>query len=204
MVSGHPLLVQAAVEAVQQWVFAPGMAGILTTGVPFRLDNSGSAPAPSPLPPAPNLIKHVEPVYPPLAWQTRVTGTVHLSIRIAADGHVEDIKVVSGHPLLVQAAIEAVKQWTFHLGMAGVYAADVPFSLDNTAAAPAQAAAAPPLPAKIKVGGLVQQSMLVNKVEPVYPPSARAAGIEGTVNLTVTIGEDGRVESVEAIDGSFT
>lgn len=55
----------------------------------------------------------VKPVYPPLARQARIQGTVRLNAIIGTDGRVKDLTVVSGHPLLVPAALEAVKQWVY-------------------------------------------------------------------------------------------
>jgi TonB family protein len=60
-----------------------------------------------------NLISKVNPVYPPLAKQARIQGVVHLTTTIGADGAVQNIEVMSGHPLLVPAAVEAVKQWVY-------------------------------------------------------------------------------------------
>ena len=60
-----------------------------------------------------NLIRKVTPVYPPLAKQARISGTVELNAVIGKDGTVQDLKVAKGHPLLVQAAIDAVKQWRY-------------------------------------------------------------------------------------------
>ena len=59
------------------------------------------------------LISKVQPTYPPLARQARVQGTVVLRALIAKDGSMEDLTVVSGHPMLVQAALDAVKQWRY-------------------------------------------------------------------------------------------
>ena len=59
------------------------------------------------------LIRKIQPNYPPLARQARVQGTVLLEAMIAADGTIEDLHVVSGHPMLVTAAVEAVKQWRY-------------------------------------------------------------------------------------------
>ena len=59
------------------------------------------------------LIRQPKPVYPPLAKQARISGVVHLTAVIAKDGTIQDLKVISGHPLLVQAAMEAVKQWVY-------------------------------------------------------------------------------------------
>ena len=60
-----------------------------------------------------NLTKKVMPVYPDLARSVRLQGHVVLAIVIGKDGSVEEIKLVSGHPLLAPAAMEAVKQWTY-------------------------------------------------------------------------------------------
>ncbi len=62
---------------------------------------------------AANLIKKVFPVYPALARQIRVSGTVRLSGVIAKDGTVQKLQVVSGNPLLVKAAVDAVSQWIY-------------------------------------------------------------------------------------------
>jgi protein TonB len=61
----------------------------------------------------PRVLKLVPPIFPRLARQARVTGTVVLEAIVTAEGKVADIKVVSGHPLLLQAAIDCVKQWEY-------------------------------------------------------------------------------------------
>jgi protein TonB len=59
------------------------------------------------------LVKQVPPVYPPLARQARIQGTVVLRAIIAKDGSVENLELVSGHPMLVNAAMDAVMQWQY-------------------------------------------------------------------------------------------
>ncbi|HEV8383594.1 MAG TPA: energy transducer TonB [Candidatus Acidoferrales bacterium] len=59
------------------------------------------------------LINMVRPVYPALARQARVSGTVRLHAIIAKDGTVSQLEVLQGHPLLVQAAQDAVRQWRY-------------------------------------------------------------------------------------------
>jgi protein TonB len=61
----------------------------------------------------PQIIKLVPPVYPSLAIKARVDGTVVLEATLTEQGTVENIRVVSGHPLLVEAAIHCVKQWVY-------------------------------------------------------------------------------------------
>jgi len=59
------------------------------------------------------LVRRVNPVYPPLARQARIQGTVILQAQIGKDGSIQNLQLVSGHPMLAPAAIEAVKQWKY-------------------------------------------------------------------------------------------
>ena len=59
------------------------------------------------------LVRQPKPVYPPLARQARIQGVVRLTAIIAQDGTIQSLQVVSGHPLLVPSALEAVKQWQY-------------------------------------------------------------------------------------------
>ncbi len=59
------------------------------------------------------LIHQVKPSYPALARQARIQGTVVLQAVIGKDGNIQNLKVVSGHPMLAPAALEAVKQWKY-------------------------------------------------------------------------------------------
>jgi TonB family protein len=55
----------------------------------------------------------VAPAYPELAKRMSVGGKVKIEVVITADGHVRSTRVVGGHPLLVQACQDAVKEWKF-------------------------------------------------------------------------------------------
>lgn len=59
------------------------------------------------------LIHRVEPVYPTIAARARIQGTVQLRAVIAKDGSIENLQVIGGHPILQQAALDAVKQWRY-------------------------------------------------------------------------------------------
>jgi periplasmic protein TonB len=59
------------------------------------------------------LVRRVNPTYPPLARQARIQGQVVLRAVISKDGSIENLTLVSGHPMLAPAAIEAVKQWKY-------------------------------------------------------------------------------------------
>jgi protein TonB len=59
------------------------------------------------------IIRRVLPVYPPLARAARIQGKVHLMGIIGKDGTVQNVRAVDGHPLLIPAAIDAVRQWVY-------------------------------------------------------------------------------------------
>lgn len=117
--------------------FVPGAVGGdgLENGVVDGIANAVTRVAPPPPPPpvahtpeparklerirvggdvqAARILRRVIPVYPPLARQMRVSGTVRLVGVIAADGTIQQLQVIEGHPLLVKAAVDAVKQWIY-------------------------------------------------------------------------------------------
>lgn len=94
------------------------------TGV-SGLFNEGTQPLPSAPPkPAPmhlrlshidegNLIRKVQPTYPALARSARIQGVVLLQATISKAGTIENLHVLSGHPMLTAAAIDAVRQWRY-------------------------------------------------------------------------------------------
>jgi protein TonB len=59
------------------------------------------------------LIVHPQPTYPPLAKQARIAGAVVLQAEISKDGSIQNLHVLSGHPMLVPSALEAVKRWKY-------------------------------------------------------------------------------------------
>jgi protein TonB len=60
-----------------------------------------------------NLIRRVQPRYPPLAIQTRTQGAVVLRAVISREGNIENLQLLSGPPMLVNSAIDAVRQWHY-------------------------------------------------------------------------------------------
>jgi protein TonB len=99
---------------------AGGVLGGIIGAVP-----SAAPPPPPPKPVTPqrirvggnvqaaNLIRKITPTYPPLAKQARIQGTVRFTAVIGKDGTIQNLQLVTGHPLLVAAASEAVKQWLY-------------------------------------------------------------------------------------------
>jgi protein TonB len=109
-----------------------GVPGGMPGGTPGGVLGSiitGAAAAPPPPPPpkaatpkrirvggqveSAKLIFNPKPEYPPLAKMARIQGTVRLEAIISRDGTIQDLKVLSGHPLLVKSALEAVQRWRY-------------------------------------------------------------------------------------------
>jgi protein TonB len=111
-----------------------GVAGGAPGGVLGGIIGSVPSAAPPPPPPPPKkeekpvtpqrikvggnvqsarLVRQPRPVYPPLAKQARISGVVKLGAIISKDGTIQHLEVISGHPLLVPSALEAVKQWVY-------------------------------------------------------------------------------------------
>jgi TonB family protein len=78
----------------------------LSSAPPLRIAIAGNVQAA-------RLINRVQPVYPEEASKKKISGTVKLHAFIAKDGKIQQIEVISGDPLLVQAAIDAVRQWQY-------------------------------------------------------------------------------------------
>ncbi len=104
-----------------------GMPGGTPGGVLGSILSAAAAPPPPPPPQATTpkrirvggqveqakLIFKPTPEYPPLAKVARIQGVVRLEAIISRDGTVQDLKVMSGHPLLVKSALEAVQRWRY-------------------------------------------------------------------------------------------
>jgi len=91
-------------------------------GILNSIGNSFSRALPPPPPQHPprishmmegNLIYQVQPAYPPAARAARIQGPVVIKAVISRDGTIENLKVITGHPFLVKAALDAVSQWRY-------------------------------------------------------------------------------------------
>ena len=131
--SGPPGRTDVPVGPGSDGDFGPGTPGIPGTGNVLGLNNATSDP-PKPIdPPKPQpkqvdnpkpllvsstvlqgkAIDKVVPVYPELAKRTRLAGEVSVEVIISPEGRVESVRVVSGHPMFVQAAVDAARRWRF-------------------------------------------------------------------------------------------
>jgi protein TonB len=131
-----PKHVEIVKEAPQESSALQGVAGGVPGGVPGGtlggvlggVLSFGNQPVPPPPPrrpaesgpvrvggkvQAPRLVRSIQPLYPLLAKETRTQGVVVLDCVIDPQGNVTQIQLVSGHPLLVQAALDAVRQWKY-------------------------------------------------------------------------------------------
>jgi TonB family protein len=150
------------------------------------------------------LLRKVAPVYPPLARAARIQGTVVLSVLINKEGEIGDTKLVSGHPMLAPAAIQAVKQWRYSPAASADKAVDaetiarVNFRLAD---GPVIRGGPSTFPQLVRVPAGVTQGLLEAKVDPAYPEDAQEKHIEGTVMLNVDIDQEGNVGRVELVSG---
>jgi protein TonB len=97
--------------------------GLLTPAATPVAPPAARAPEPPPAAPrryrvssgvkAAEVLTRVQPVYPHLAQQLRVSGPVEVEGVVGLDGRIHDLHVKSGNPLLTQAAMDAVNQWVF-------------------------------------------------------------------------------------------
>jgi len=124
VVRGAVVISEAGMPAIEGPAMA--VAGPFLTGMSFNAVPPAPPPLEKPVAAASagrvrvggdvqsaRLIHQIRPVYPPLAKQARIQGTVRLQAVIARDGRIQNLQLTSGHPLLVPAAMEAVRQWRY-------------------------------------------------------------------------------------------
>jgi protein TonB len=96
----------------------PQLFGRIVNVTPPVVKPAAPAPAPAPVHVSKGvqmakLVKQVIPAYPPMARNARISGVVHLVGIIAKDGTIRNLQLISGHPLLAKAALDAVAQWIY-------------------------------------------------------------------------------------------
>jgi len=191
--SGPPELVKACLEAVQQWRYSPSNKEHLTTvTVVFKLPAEGEGAPAATAAEAPARLAALEPLsaqrpeYPPLAKAGDIQGNVVLRVTVGKDGSVTDILVLSGHPLLVKAAMEALIHWRYA-------PRDKPAVTDVTLHFA--------LPKSDTGASSTQPPMVVFSPDPPYTQEAKDAKLQGIVVLQVMIAADGTVSDVSVTKG---
>lgn len=169
--------------------------------------------------------------YPEAAREKQLQGQVWVKILVSETGDVENVEVISGDPVLADAAVHAVKKWKFKpflkngnpvkvstkLPFNFAFAENVheekvpevkvhdekvpPVEATAAAAAGTNPASAGEAPRRVRVSAGVSQGLLLRKVAPVYPAEARRARIQGTVILQAKISKEGRIEDLQLISG---
>jgi len=157
-------------------------------------------------------ISQPAPVYPDEAKSQRVQGVVVLRARIAKDGTVKDLQVVSGPPPLIVSAIDAVRQWKYKPYLLNGEPTDVETTINinytfgeaadtegQAEGAPSQSS--PGVPNALRVSPGAMEGNLIAKVTPIYPEIAKAAHLQGVVVLHAIISKTGDVENLSVISG---
>ncbi|MBA3974827.1 MAG: hypothetical protein C0504_11495 [Candidatus Solibacter sp.] len=147
------------------------------------------------------LKNEVRPEYPALAKQARIQGSVRFSIIIATDGTAKNITLLSGHPLLVQPATEAVKQWVFEQTLLNGEPVEV-ISEAEVRFQPLEPLAQPTMEGNAyRVGGGVSTPVPISRAEPGFPKGIDPLVTNATVLLSIVIAKDGSVTNVEPLRG---
>lgn len=129
VLSGHPMLMSATLDAVKQWKFRPYVLNNERVEVDTTATVEYKADPPHVVTPKPfqgprklrvsqsvvegMMLTKVGPVYPLEAQAKHIQGDVILQATIDKEGNIAGLKVISGHPLLAEAATEAVRQWKY-------------------------------------------------------------------------------------------
>jgi TonB family protein len=157
---------------------------------------------------ASEVITKVQPVYPPTAKQVNASGEVRVAIVIGENGRVISAKAVSGHPVLRSAAEDAAMKWVFRPTLLDGKPVKQPGTLTFIFNLPPPPTSVQPTAEtgaetskKISVSGGVLQGKAIKKVQPPYPPIAKAARASGAVQVQVTISETGEVIEAIVISG---
>ncbi len=181
-------------------------------------DKNSSPDQTPPAPPADSTklepLKIQKAVYPLQAREKQLQGQVIVKILVSETGDVESAEVVSGDPVLAKSAVDAAKKWKFRPfiknGKPVKVSTNLPFSFafsenihdEQASTTEGQAASNGSEPPKrVRVSPGVTSGLLVYKVQPVYPPEARRARIQGTVVLHALINKDGRLADLQLMSG---
>lgn len=151
-----------------------------------------------------NIVRKVEPEYPPLARQARIQGTVRFTAVLATDGSVKQLTLLGGHPLLVQAAKQAAEQWTFKPTLLNGVAVEVVTQIDvgfTLPGPPTEASRSDEASGVHRIGGGVSAPVPISRVQPKFPAGIPPETQEARVMLKIVIGTEGEVAEVEPLDG---
>jgi TonB family protein len=209
--SPDPLLIEAAIAAVKQWVYEPyivkgeAKAVAFTVTVTFTLQdepevkNDNNALARLQGAHKPRIIKKVNPVYPEEALKKKIAGTVVIEATSDEKGLVIDTRIIkSPDPLLTDAAVAAVKQWVYEPYVINGKAKPVAFTVTVTFSLNDEPEAKNENNALVRLQG-TERPQVIKHVDPLYPAEALEKKIAGPVVLEVAIDEKGNVTNARLV-----
>jgi len=158
--------------------------------------------------------------YPLAAERDGIQGEVMVRVNISETGDVESTEVLSGNPILADAAVRAAKKFKFKPFIRSgepikvatklpfdfyfrdkVLPTNVPVDSNKTEPSGTSASAGTDVPKRVKVSAGVTTGLLIRKIQPVYPHEAKLNHIQGSVVMRAIIGKDGRIKDLTPISG---
>jgi len=197
VINGPQELRRAALDSVLQWHFANGAAGaIRQVTIGFQLTDAKAAAPQS------------------ATMGTRgMDGRIVKSIQVLGLSDQARSELLPGLPVhegdtisadLIARVSQAARGFDEHLRVVVMPSSPSEVTLQITApdyTASAMTEPQPGAPSRIKIGGAVQQAKLISQPHPIYPPDAKAARVQGVVQLSAVIGKDGTIQKLELISG---
>jgi len=154
------------------------------------------------------LLSKVDPVYPEIAKAAHVQGPVILHTIISKDGTIENVSVISGNGMLVNAARDAVSQWTFKPYLLNGQPTEVETSITVNFSLADLMAVVVPVPAANdavdgakQIGGDVTGPIPIYEPEPVYSAEAKKAKFMGIVTVGIIVDKNGMPQNVHVTRG---
>lgn len=158
------------------------------------------------------LISKVDPVYPPIARAAHVGGTVLLHAIIGKDGRMQQLSLISGPPMLVGSAIDAVRQWVYQPFLLNGDPVEVDTTITVNFTPDGKNAPPPPPPGTVpeptgsiagvyNVGGDVNPPVVIHTVDPVFTEAARRDKVSGNVVVSLIVDSSGMPQNVRVERG---
>ncbi|HEV2578593.1 MAG TPA: M56 family metallopeptidase [Acidobacteriaceae bacterium] len=165
------------------------------------------------------IISKVDPIYPPIARAAGIAGAVVLHAIIGADGTIQQLAVISGPPMLVGSAMDAVRQWVYKPYLLNGEPVKVDTTITvNYSLDPQKTPPPPPPPSAnnaredtyqitgtdgevYNVGGSVRPPVAIYAPDPEYTEAARKAKLSGNVIVSLVVDSDGEPQNVRVARG---
>lgn len=141
-----------------------------------------------------NLLYKEEPVYPQMAKIAKVEGDVVIKAYITKAGSIENLRAVSGHPILIQSAMDAVTHWKYKPFLLN----GEPVAVETTVTVKYRL---PSPPHKLRISSGVADGQKISGQDPVYPLEAKRQHIQGDVVLRALTDEKGNIASLQVLSG---